>query len=181
MSHKTRDVGLGNPVGLPFLPSDEARFWAKVRRAGDVDCWLWTAGVFRNGYGQFRIQLPGAEGKQKTVLAHRVAFQLSHGSIPVGAHILHSCDNRRCVNPAHLFDGDHTANMRDAAAKGRLAVPHQNAQAVSDADVRTILSLVASGAKQCDVAKRYGVTPSHISQLVNGKQRGRLQSKRKAA
>src|SRR5688572_19692292 len=106
-SHKTRDVGLGIPEALPLLPSDEARFWAKVQKAGPSDCWLWTAGTFRNGYGQFRIQLPGADGKQKTVLAHRVAWQLCHGSLPPdGLSVLHTCDVRRCVNWAHLFSGD---------------------------------------------------------------------------
>jgi hypothetical protein len=121
VSHKTRSINLGEVEVLPVLPSDEARFWAKVRRGGASECWEWTASTFRNGYGQFRLQLPGAEGKQKTVLAHRVAWQLSHGSLPAqGVSVLHTCDNRRCVNWAHLFAGDHTANMRDAAAKGRL-------------------------------------------------------------
>jgi hypothetical protein len=120
-THKTRSFNVGNPEALPVVPSDLARYWAKVERRSDSECWPWTASTFRNGYGQFRIQLPGADGKQKTVIAHRFAWQLSHGTLPPdGASVLHQCDNRRCQNPSHLFLGDHTANMRDAAAKGRL-------------------------------------------------------------
>ncbi len=96
------------------------RFWAKVEKTDK--CWLWKRALQTSGYGFVRV--PGAG----MMLAHRVSWILAHGPIPPGhgAHgicVLHNCpdgDNPRCVNPAHLFLGDHDANMADRQAKGRV-------------------------------------------------------------
>lgn len=170
-SHKTRSSSLGIPEGLPVVSSDLARYWAKVDRRGDDECWLWTASTFRNGYGQFRIQQPGGDGKQQTCLAHRMAWQLSHGPVPAGQSVLHTCDVRRCQNPKHLFLGDHTANMRDAARKGRLSVPRPSRQVITDAQCDDIVALARAGMKQADIAARYGVTKTFVSLLAKGKRR----------
>ena len=97
---------------MPPKPTPiEQRFWTKVRKTDG--CWLWTGGVFQaNGYGQVSVN-------RRPDLAHRVAWRLSRGPIPVGKWVLHHCDNHRCVRPDHLFIGDQFANMRDMAAKGR--------------------------------------------------------------
>lgn len=87
------------------------QFWSKARK-GD-GCWEWTGFVAkRTGYGQARYQM----GKW---LAHRLAWTLTHGEIPEGMQVCHDCDNRRCVNPAHLFLGSATDNVHDMLAKGR--------------------------------------------------------------
>ncbi len=87
------------------------RFWIKVVRSGDDECWGWS-GTTNKGYG--RINVGG-----NMVLAHRVAWELTSGLIPPGMCVLHSCDNPPCVNPNHLFLGTHADNMRDMRAKGR--------------------------------------------------------------
>lgn len=71
----------------------EARFLSKVKQ-GD-SCWEWTAGKNWKDYGKFWF-----EGK--TQPAHRVAYILTHGSIPAGLTIDHLCRNRACVKPDHL-------------------------------------------------------------------------------
>lgn len=101
------------------------RFWEKVDKAGPIPahvpelgpCWLWTAGRFNTGYGQIRI-----EGRN--VLAHRCAWELTFGAIPIGdgphgTCVLHRCDVRLCVNPTHLFLGSHQTNIADRDAKDR--------------------------------------------------------------
>lgn len=86
------------------------RFWPKVDKSGD--CWLWTGATYPSGYGEFMFDT-------SIVAAHRAAWRLTRGSIPEGTLVLHRCDVRACVNPAHLFLGSQLDNMRDMAHKGR--------------------------------------------------------------
>jgi hypothetical protein len=93
------------------------RFWSKVDRSGGPDaCWSWRASLQGGGYGQFRF-------RGRNDLAHRVAYILTKGELPADKpHVLHTCDNRPCCNPAHLFAGTALDNMRDKVAKGRQAM-----------------------------------------------------------
>lgn len=80
----------------------EARFWAKVEKTDT--CWLWTAHMARDGYGQFWA------GK-KLVRAHRYAYELLIGPIPKGLTLDHLCRIRHCVNPADLEPVTHRENI----------------------------------------------------------------------
>jgi hypothetical protein len=75
-------------------------------------CWLWTGAIGTKGYG--RVQYRG-----QLWTASRAVYNEFVGPIPAGMWVLHRCDNPPCVNPAHLFLGTHTDNVRDAVAKGR--------------------------------------------------------------
>lgn len=87
------------------------RFYSKVNKTNT--CWIWTAST-RQGYGAFKI-LGRVEG------AHRVSYVLSTGKIiDENNVILHSCDNRLCVNPDHLSEGTQRDNVIDAIVKNRL-------------------------------------------------------------
>lgn len=103
---------------LPQLSAqDIARFSAKVDTSGD--CWLWQGGRFTTGYGHFTVS-------GKLVGAHRVAYQLAHGPIPLGLLVCHTCDNPQCVRPDHLFLGTVRDNALDAQRKSRLATGDRN-------------------------------------------------------
>lgn len=94
----------------PTIIEEPARFWIRVDgSAGDDACWPWLGARDPKGYGQ--------AGKRWR--AHRVAMFLTNGPIPPGMFVCHHCDNPPCCNPAHLFIGTVTDNMRDCAAKGR--------------------------------------------------------------
>ena len=98
-------------VNSESMMTPTERFWSKVRKTDT--CWLWTACMIR-GYGQVAWN-----GKPRR--APRVSWEIHNGPVPAGLLVLHRCDTPACVNPAHLFLGTHTDNMRDAKAKGRLS------------------------------------------------------------
>ncbi len=77
-------------------------------------CWLWTRSVNDRGYGQVY-----PKGKRNPEKAHRYSWQIHNGTIPAGLHVLHHCDTPACVNPAHLYLGTRSENMREAVSKGR--------------------------------------------------------------
>lgn len=73
------------------------RFWPKVEKTDS--CWNWIGAIDnRTGFGVIK-----QEGKSSCILAHRVSYELNIGEIPNGMRVLHSCGNRKCVNPAHFY------------------------------------------------------------------------------
>jgi hypothetical protein len=89
-----------------------AKFWAAVKRLSAAECWPWKNAVSSSGYG--RVAIGGVQ-----LNAHRVAWSLVYGLIPESMFILHTCDNRRCCNPAHLYPGTVERNAADMVKRGR--------------------------------------------------------------
>jgi hypothetical protein len=152
----------GLAEGVHALQVAEARFWSKIERGGDDECWLWISGTDPYGYGRFKF------GGQYFV-AHRFAWRLSFGEIPEGLCACHACDVRRCCNPAHLFLGTRADNTRDMVEKGRQARGERTGNSKLDADsVREIRGLYADGRYTQEVlGQRFGVSRRLISAIVN--------------
>jgi hypothetical protein len=136
------------------------RFWARVQVGPLNECWPWTGGRSRFGYGRMHKSY-----------AHRVAWSLQVGPIPTGLQVLHACDNPPCCNPAHLFLGTPADNVLDKVQKGRQAHGEDisNRVRLTEQHVRQIRLAAATGVTYRALATAYGVSRSGISLVVRGK------------
>lgn len=133
-------------------------FWAKVKK-GD-GCWEWTAKRNNKGYGLFRTKIKSA---WSFTTASRVSYELTYGIIPKGKWVLHTCDNRGCVRPDHLFLGNHSDNMRDMHSKGR------GRSILGPADAVRIHQLRAQGVPRAEVATMFGVSIASVKNITMGR------------
>lgn len=147
------------------------RFWSKVKITSPTGCWLWCGSHphTTGRYGMIAV-------KGKYIMAHRVAWELTNGTIPTGMLVCHKCDVPPCVNPSHLFLGTPKDNVRDCIQKGRFNSTNR-AKGVdcflaklNDESVKKIREDYHSGCATADeIAKRFGVSQSTISSLVRGR------------
>ena len=141
------------------------RFWEKAEIGDSDSCWLWQAGMTGSGYGKIR-----ESGTNRIVGAHVKAFELMVGEVPQGLHVCHHCDNKRCVNPSHLFLGSRSDNMLDCQRKGRhpgTRITREVFEAVRD-EIGTT--------SQQHIADRHGVDQTSVSLIKRGKGFKRFQT-----
>ena len=130
-----------------------AEFWSHVAKRSLEDCWPWLGAKDVDGYALFR----GRRG-------NRVALALAIGEIPAGLHALHTCHNRSCVNPGHLYAGTAQQNAVDRVRAGRQARPIRKL----DPDrVRTMRHMYSNGVPQRFLARWFGVCQHHVRSTVN--------------
>lgn len=150
-----------------------AHFWSRVDKgAGPDACWLWTGGTTSAGYGQIKL----SDSMEKT---HRFAFFLANGWMPKGRGrgcliVRHTCDVRRCCNPAHLIAGSYRENSMDCVERGR----HARARMPGFSNPQSKLTppmiakaqrLRAEGRTMREIGGALGVSQSSASRLLAGR------------
>lgn len=149
--------------------TDEQRFWIKVERRGPDECWFWTAALQRDGYAHF------TNDDRKTISAHRRAYEILVGPIPDGMDLLHSCDVRHCVNPAHLRPGSHAENMAEAKARLRHAYGERSYNAkLTEEIVIELRRRAKAGANYSVLAREFGHPISAVTCAINGHSWGHI-------
>jgi hypothetical protein len=156
----------------------EYSFWSKVEVNGPTQphmatpCWEWFG--YRDpetGYGRIHT-------KGKKIQAHRMAFILAGGVLTEDRpFVLHRCDSRACVNPDHLFPGNHAENMADMKMKSRGRSGQRRGELNSSAkltasDVDAIRHLATSGLSQVAIGRRFGVRGNTVCRILSGKRWG---------
>lgn len=142
--------------------SEFKRFKAKII-INFNGCWLWTSAQNNNGYGRLKIGT-------KHSAAHRLSYAHFRGAIPHGMCVLHTCDVRTCVNPAHLWLGTNDDNVADRVAKGRTrwnpkrGASHPCAK-LTEQNIKDIFSMLNEGLTQKHIAAYYGISQQTVSKI----------------
>jgi hypothetical protein len=162
-----REPNKGKPGWKPRPAA--VRIWEKVdKSAGPDGCWLWLGCMKSGGYGAFR-------SANKCTAAHRAVWELLHGPVPSTFDICHHCDNRRCVNPSHLFVGTRADNMADMKAKGRQRSLHGEAHPSTKFPETAVVELRTawnSGeTNKSALARRFGMSRSMVQFILAGRNR----------
>lgn len=131
------------------------RLYEKIEVRGKNECWPWTGAILKTGYGAFH---PNKR-------AHRVVYEIENGAIPKNHDVCHTCDNRSCCNPSHLFAATHKNNMIDMSKKERS--PNRK---LTKFDVDTIRNMhKKTSFNYTELGEIFGVSRVQISNIVNNR------------
>lgn len=151
---------------IELTEKDIERFWSKVDKKSEDECWGWFGFKSKYGRSHFRV-------KDKKYFIHRISWVIHNGEIPEGLCVCHACDNPTCTNPAHLFLGTQKDNILDMEAKGRslhLAGEQHYKSKLTEKEVVEILQKYVPFVYTTGMlAKEYGVDKTTIGYIINGK------------
>jgi hypothetical protein len=140
-------------------------FWSKVDITDSKSCWEWKGSLSNVGYGSFRFC---DHNRNYSISTHRYSFEYFFLNIPKGLNVLHECDNRKCVNPNHLWAGTQSDNRLDCIQKGRYHYglgEDSNNFKLNEYQVRFIL-FYKFLYSQSLLAKMFRVTPGCVQAIV---------------
>jgi hypothetical protein len=151
--------------------NDPESFWNRVDVKGPDDCWIWKGkpNTTKWQYGRMRW-------KGKRELSNRIAFEIRNGAFPKNL-ALHTCDNPRCCNPNHIYDGTYQQNNKDAVARRRNKYPSVSQWTkLTEKEVREIRATLPSRTRQTSaaLAAKYNVSQGTITHIFSGRSRASI-------
>jgi hypothetical protein len=157
----------------------ETNFWDFVRVGNPDQCWPWLGRGLAGGrhghrYGTFSMGMG-------TIYAHRFAYTLRNGPIPLGQHLMHACDNTLCCNPAHLKPGSRSENMQDMKAKGRGRWARGANHGLAKLDPERAMAIFNDPRTYMEIAAAYGVGYTCVGNIKRGETWSHVTGKIKAA
>jgi predicted XRE-type DNA-binding protein len=149
----------------------QERLLAQCTIPDDLDaCWGWT-GTFTIHSGKWRYGRLKLTGR-KSIGAHRASYLVHNGDIPKGLIVRHNCDNSECCNPRHLILGTHKDNTADMFDRDRARPPkggqHHNTH-LTELIVQEIRQLLREGVKQKEIAAKFSIHQSTVSDISTGR------------
>lgn len=132
---------------MPRKAASEEQYYQRIMarvQKDDAGCWLWQ-GAKSGGYGY--IGVGGRSGA--AVRVHRFVYEYHNGPVPDGLDVMHSCNMRHCVNPAHIQAATREENM-------------QTSKEISEDKIRQIVMLSAEGCSQRDIARQLSISPGSV-------------------
>ncbi len=140
-----------------------ANFLHNIKKSAS-GCWVWRGRITSGGYGQMAMF-------GRRLWAHRLSYLLHVGDISKSLMVLHSCDNRCCVNPDHLRLGTALDNTQDMMQRGRankraLKGSENPRSKITEKDVIKIRKLGATGIAHYKLAKKFNISRSSISTII---------------
>lgn len=156
-------IRIKSKKNINLIVNDSERYEQFLKKINFSDnCWNWNGTMASTGYGKFFVGV-------LDVAAHRASFVFHKGKINEGNVIMHSCDNRKCVNPWHLSQGSNADNSRDMKNKKRQAYGERNAfSKLSEKDVIQIKNLLKTGKGSTEIAKLFNVYKTCIHKIKIG-------------
>ena len=149
-----------------MMESLKRRFQAAYIIDDNSQCWIWKKHTDNQGYGKITFE-------KKSCYGHRISYFLKYGYFPNELLVCHHCDNRSCVNPAHLFLGTCADNVKDMIKKGRQKFPSKGCNSgiknphakLNDQKVKEIKILIKKGLSCIKISQEYNVARQTISNI----------------
>lgn len=138
------------------------RLWAGIDVRGPDECWPWKRSLTRFGYSRFQVT------SRKGTTAHRMVWTLVNGD-PGDLEVCHSCDNRKCCNPRHLFLGTAKENAADKVKKGRQARINGSKNGASKLTSNQVVEIRSMTGSNRAAARKFGVSESNVRQIRSGR------------
>lgn len=140
------------------------RLYAKINQQKEDTCWLWTGSINKDGYGSFNLA-------GKIISPHILILSIKLNKILI-EDALHTCDNRSCCNPKHLYEGSKQQNTWDREYRNRhkqiqqKSYLSQNSKLTSD-EILEIKRRLLLGESMKKLANEFWVCKGLISLIKN--------------